>query len=379
MTVLLLSRFLFILIIIWKTMEADAAMNIQFEIPPGYLKHIPPPKLESQDKLQIWASLNLRNIINLSQSNQMISIEASLNLFWYDNRIKVNIDLLHGKDDHGTYLTLNDDNARAFWTPDLYIDGVRNMRGPKKVKYFTAPISWRLYSSKLAKPAPPTLVRYSSRMNMDLGCKMNFEEFPFDRQNCSIKILSYSMDASDLKLEWLDEKESYFGDNTTKLPDFDFFVELHEDPLVYSYFDRITRQPISARIILDRDWKQYVTFYYLPTMVLFFFGWSLNFVLRHHPKSMLKIILTLIVMKAGMMKEIPTVNYLTFFNVWSFFCIVPVFFMIWQWVTTMTFMNMDMKTQSDRMEKVAMLGVPLIYIGCVVAYWLVIIQLGKVF
>ena len=202
MTVLLFSGFLFILILIWKTMKADAVVNIQFEIPPGYLKHIPPPKLESQDKLQIWASLNLRNIINLSQSNQMISIEASLNLFWYDNRINVTADLLHGKDDHGTYLTLNDDTARAFWTPDLYIDGVRNMRGPKKVKYFTAPISWRLYSSKLAKPAPPTLVRYSIMMIMDV-CNLIFEEFPFDGQNCSIKIFSYSMDASKLKLELL--------------------------------------------------------------------------------------------------------------------------------------------------------------------------------
>ena len=342
-----------------------ASPQNQFSITDKYNKLIRPPKLG--EKFQIWASVNLRNIIGLSQSDQMISIEVSINLFWYDTRIIVNKDLLHGVDAHGSYLTITSMEDRdKLWTPDLFIDKVRKMRGPDKVKYSQAPISLRLYKDNL--------VRYSSRMNMDLGCKMQFGYFPFDNQTCSIRILSYSMDAKDLQLEWLGEEESYFGDKNTKLPDFEYTVELHKDPLEYSYFDKITRQSISVRIVLKRDWDQFVVFYYIPTIVFFFFGWSLNFILRHHPKSMLKIIFTLIVIKVGMMREIPEVNYLTFFNVWSQFCIMPIFFMIWQWVTAKAFINMDMKHQAEVMEKVAMFIVPVIYAACMVVYWILVLS-----
>ena len=73
-------------------------------------------------------------------------------------------------------------------------------------------------------------------------------------------------------------------------------------------------------------------------------GWALNFVLRHHPKSMLKIILTLVTLQGGMLARLPNVSYLTFFSYWSLFCIMPIYSMVWQWTTSNTVGNISAKT-----------------------------------
>ena len=75
-----------------------------------------------------------------------------------------------------------------------------------------------------------------------------------------------------------------------------------------------------------------------------FSGWALNFILRHHPKSMLKIILTLVTLQGGMLARLPNVSYLTFFSYWSIFCIMPIYSMVWQWTTSNTVRDISTKT-----------------------------------
>ena len=79
----------------------------------------------------------------------------SLTLFWYDTRLTVNKTLLHGEDERGKYgfyvrmsaleighitryLTLTTLDANRLWTPDLYVDRVRQILGPTKVTYNSA-------------------------------------------------------------------------------------------------------------------------------------------------------------------------------------------------------------------------------------------------
>ena len=127
----------------------------QFRKALNYSREKPPPCLQGMNKTYIQAAFNLRNILDLSESNQRISLEVSLILFWYDTRLTVNQSLLHGEDQRGRYLTLGKKDAEKLWTPDLYIDKVRQIRGPKKVFYFQEPITLRLYKDNR--------VRYSSR------------------------------------------------------------------------------------------------------------------------------------------------------------------------------------------------------------------------
>ena len=75
-------------------------------------------------------------------------------------------------------------------------------------------------------------------------------------------------------------------------------------------------------------------------------GWALNFILRHHPKSMLKIILTLVTLQGGMLARLPNVSYLTFFSYWSIFCIMPIYSMVWQWTFSNTVGDISMEEKN---------------------------------
>ena len=116
---------------------------------------------------------------------------------------------------------------------------------------------------------------------------------------------------------------------------------------------------ICSRFNLERSWTPYVIFYFAPTAAFTFYGilpsahtctpslfsgWALNFILRHHPKSMLKIILTLVTLQGGMLARLPNVSYLTFFSYWSIFCIMPIYSMVWQWTTSNTVRDISTKT-----------------------------------
>merc|ERR1719427_1497076 len=118
------------------------AQTRQYEVTEDYDRLIIPPNNYSGPFL-IQMSLNLRNILELDEVAQVLSISVSLNLFWYDTRLKVNRDLLHGRDAKGSYLTLSPDAVNNIWTPDLFIEHLKEMRGPGDNAFFVDPVSVR--------------------------------------------------------------------------------------------------------------------------------------------------------------------------------------------------------------------------------------------
>lgn len=321
------------------------------------------------NKTYVQASFNLRNILELSESNQRVSLEVSLSLFWYDARITMNKDLKHGVDQRGEYLTLTKEDADILWTPDLYFDSVRAIRTPANVKVFVPPVSLRLYAD--------SLIRYSSRINFDVACKMKFNHFPFDVQSCDINIMSYSLDRDRLRLDWLDESESYFGDPTSKLPDFFHSIDLMETCPAIDDFAQISRQALTIRFWLTRSWTPYVIFYFSPTVAFAFFGWALNFVLKHHPKSMLKIILTLTTMQAGLLTRLPHVSYITYISVWSLSCIMPIYGMIWQWTTGNSLLNSEKQKGASVLSRIFKWAILLLTVIFTIGYWVLVFALER--
>lgn len=114
---------------------------------PDYNLNEQPP---SDGPLVIEASINLSNILEVLEKQQLISL--------------------------GSYITLNPKLAEMFWMPDIFIDKAKLVRKPV---FFIQPAYLRLYND--------SLVKYSSRMNYDVACPMNFRRFPVDEQKCEIK------------------------------------------------------------------------------------------------------------------------------------------------------------------------------------------------
>ena len=99
---------------------------------------------------------------------------------YQDSRVVPKHQFLDSNDSTGSYFTLNPERASKFWMPDVFIDQAKALRTPT---YYTRPASLRVYKD--------STIRYSSRINYDVACNMDFHRFPVDEQYCEVKFESF--------------------------------------------------------------------------------------------------------------------------------------------------------------------------------------------
>ena len=161
-------------------------------------------------------TINLRNILEVNEVAQIIALETSIRLFWKDWR--VNVDLPPNQ----TYMTLNPIAAKHFWIPDIFIDRSKVIRDPA---FYVKPASLRVYDDQT--------LRYSSRVNFEAACIMDFHEFPVDEQICEINLESFGHTNEQLTFQWVNG--SNFNPNIT-LAQFSWEVLL-KDSYSTGYYD----------------------------------------------------------------------------------------------------------------------------------------------
>ena len=181
---------------------------------PNYSIHEAPIYTQSVP-IDVNFTINLRNVLEVNEVAQLISMETSIRMFWKDWRVRAELD---GKD----YLTLNPKAAKHFWIPDIFIDRSKSVRVPT---YWVKPASLRIYADQT--------LRYSSRINFDVACSMDFHDFPVDEQLCEINFESFGHTNQQLKFQWVDG--SNINPNIT-LAQFAMDVTL-EDTYSTKYYD----------------------------------------------------------------------------------------------------------------------------------------------
>ena len=138
-----------------------AQPNKKFSLEPGYDFHEIPPT--GGKPLIVEASINFSNILEVLETQQLISLETSLRLYWRDARVKPVRSFLESNDSSGSYISLNPEFANMIWMPDIFIDKTKSIRKPA---YFTQAAYLRLYNN--------SLIKYSARFNFDVACPMDF-------------------------------------------------------------------------------------------------------------------------------------------------------------------------------------------------------------
>lgn len=136
-------------------------------IPTDYNINQVPPSPEPNVPLLVNFSMNLKSILDIDERGQMISIESTLRVSWYDTRIRVDIP----KENPNEYLRLNRNPTEKIFFPDVFVDKAKDLRIPT---YNIRPSYLRIYNdSKLF---------YSARVNYDIACPMDFANYPVDTQ-----------------------------------------------------------------------------------------------------------------------------------------------------------------------------------------------------
>merc|ERR1719158_230025 len=155
----------------------------------GYDKNLLPPSPDGAP-LDISGVMNLRNILEVEEQMQQITLEVTLRFYWKDSRVSVKEGALKGKKE---YLDLvKNEDYEMLWLPDIFIDQAIDIRNPR---YLIDTDSVRIYGNGT--------VSYAQRMNFDVTCSMDFRKFPFDTQTCDIILHSFAYTTDDYTLRWV--------------------------------------------------------------------------------------------------------------------------------------------------------------------------------
>ena len=158
----------------------------------NYNYHLPPPIL---GPVRVNFSINLRNVLEVNEVSETVSLETTLRMFWRDERLSLKMEALPERFESldKDFVTLHPSVAEMIWVPDIFIDQAVNVRRPR---YLTPAASLRVYrdgtirykvSLKGLTIISTNLSRYASRVNYDVACSMDFHYYPHDVQLCLVR------------------------------------------------------------------------------------------------------------------------------------------------------------------------------------------------
>ncbi|XP_040570016.1 glycine receptor subunit alpha-2 isoform X2 [Lepeophtheirus salmonis] len=216
-----------------------------------------PPKLH-HSPLIVEFQVNLRNVLEINELEQTISLETSIRMFWKDHRISLS-------KKNVPYLTFNPEYLKdAFWIPDVFVDEAKDLRSPQ---YQLRPSSLRVYND--------STLRFSSRVNFDIKCSMWFHRFPNDVQVCDVKLESFGYTTNEVIFKW--KKSGNDVNKNISLPNFDFFIETNESYNTGSIYS-LSYPGVAMKVRLSRKLTYHILQTYIPSIMLVVVSWFSLFI-----------------------------------------------------------------------------------------------------
>ncbi|KAI4806613.1 hypothetical protein KUCAC02_017431 [Chaenocephalus aceratus] len=159
----------------------------------GYNKELRPVKRQ-QDVVNVYLALTLSNLISLKEVDETLLTNVWIDHSWVDFRLAWN----ETEFDDIKELRLP---SKMLWLPEIVLEN--NNDAQFEVAYYSNVV---VYSSGLCYWLPPAIFRSS--------CSINVNYFPFDWQNCTLKFVSLTYNAKEIKMNL---KEEWSVDGKTLL------------------------------------------------------------------------------------------------------------------------------------------------------------------
>merc|ERR1712241_1222592 len=351
---------MFSLLVLLLTVVASQQVMAEHRVsfPQDYNSQLRPPTEDGKPVL-IEASINLRNILGVGEKDQIISLETTLRLYWKDTRVKPKPQFLDSNDSVGEYFTLNPDKATKFWMPDVFIDQAKALRVPT---YYTRPASLRLYRD--------STIRYSSRINYDVACNMDFHKFPVDEQYCEVKFESFGFSNKQITMKWLDDSHNNVNYNIS-LAQFSFAVQLM-DSYTTDYYD-IAYPGLIMRLHLTRQIGYHIVQTYIPSTVFVVLGWMSLFIPSESVPGRVGMgmttLLTLTAMFSAVRQNVPRVSYISYLDIWMLTCMIFVFSCITEFIIVTCLNKSGHKKHGERFELMSKIMLPVLFVLFNAIYW----------
>ncbi|XP_030828414.1 glycine receptor subunit alpha-3-like isoform X2 [Strongylocentrotus purpuratus] len=206
------------------------------------------------------------------------------------------------------------DAGNIFWTPDLFF--LYEKSGHRHD--LTVP-------NIVTTIQPDGTVFRSSRISLTSACYMDLQRFPFDRQRCSLNIMSYSLSTKHMKLVTNDDDVE--TEEKLIIPSFVLkSIRTTNEDLVYS-----TGNFSLVKVIFtfQRQMQSFLLTVYIPSILLVTVAW-LSFCIdaQAAPARVslgITTVLTITTMTSGIQESLPVVTYAKAIDVWLAACLIFVF------------------------------------------------------
>jgi len=314
-----------------------------------------PPVIPPDKAVQVNVSMNLRNIFEVNEKSQYISLETSIRMYWVDPRLS------SVPSEGREFSSVNGPDIKKFWVPDLFIDQAKALRSPT---FEVKPASLRVF--------PDGTIRYSSRVNYDVACNMDFHAYPVDRQLCEIKYESFGYTSDQLHVRWkpTDSKDMNVNPNIT-LDQFSQKV-IFESNYATDYYEQ--KFPgVILRIALERKVYYHLIQTYIPSALFVIIAWLSLMIdpaaIPGRISMVMMTLLTLMAMFSGVRQMVPKVSYISFLDYWMVMCIVFIFLVLFEFPVVHTLIRKGKRRDADLIERAAIIVIPILFICFNVIYW----------
>ena len=300
----------------------EGAIDVKKEVHEKYYKEndynphvVPVPSVNStglvKKPLKVQASVNIKNIFDVREKEQMVSMEMTLRLYWTDKRIRPNPRFYRAEDKlHGRYITLIPDlmvnKNDTFWMPDIFINEAKNIHSPT---VHLKPSSLRVYEDGT--------IRSSTRINFEVFCGMEFRNYPFDVQACDVMFESFGY-TKEIDFEWKHE-DNDFNCSQINLHHFAFRPSRFE---TYDYLEEHC-QGLLFGIKFFRKFEYLVGKIYIPSILFAVLDYFSLLIPMEVPMIRVMVgmttLLSQITQFSNFRRSIPQVSYTTQLDVWMIF------------------------------------------------------------
>lgn len=283
-----------------------------------------PPNFNMNSPTQVECQIYVDSFDTISESSMDYTASLVLSLTWEDPKLSYasnkgfmeawGLDFL---------LEVDYQNINNIWIPELYFPN------EKKARFHDV-----MNPNQMIRVHPNGKLDYFARLSLTLSCPMNLRNYPFDKQECSIRIESFAYDTSKLTLAWALSREQ------ERPVDVSEEIELPQFQVKKLEWKRCGNKELSrggagnyscieAIFHLERSLQFFLIQMYIPSTLIVIVSW-LSFWLNANsvPGRVSLGVLTVLTMttqSSSVNASLPRVSYLKAIDLWMSTCLVFVF------------------------------------------------------
>lgn len=296
---------------------------------------------ETDDPVVIRVNIYARNIPIVNDDKQEISVQLTFRQQWVDERLK--FDNMGGK---LKYLSLA--SSERIWMPDSFFSNEKESHSHNM-----------LMPNVFVRIFPTGVVYYSTRISLTLDCPMNFQRYPFDRQDCSIRIFSYAYFSDNVVFLWK-EGDPVQVSNRRDLQELQGFTLTSFSS---GYCSMMTVSPeyscLNAIFSFKRDLMPSLIQIYIPSCILvlssFVSFWLDPDSVAARVFLCATTLLAMIFQISNAAASVPTVSYIKAVDIWMGVCLIFIFGTLLEFATLNYISRHNDKNKSEEVDEDSLL------------------------